>query len=53
MEFFIDFEYLAGRQNEIVVAKNVSDSFRFKSPYILIFDGFEKNVSIGQDGHIA
>ena len=38
IEVVIDFEYLRGRQNEIVVkevsvaGENVSDSFRFESP---------------------
>jgi len=51
MEVVIDFEFLRGRTNEIIVKKlsiaaaNVSDSFRFKCPYRMTLNW--------DDGHIA
>jgi len=58
MEVVIDFEYLKGRQNEIVVkelsvaSRNVTDSFRFKSPYNLATHGSDENGLNRDDGHI-
>lgn len=49
MDVFIDFEFLKGLQNDIVVkelslaAKNASGSFRFKSPYTMVPHGSEEN----------
>jgi len=49
MEFVIDFEFFRGRQNEIVVkeisvaAKNMVDSFCFKSPYSMTSQGSDEN----------
>jgi len=49
MEVGIDFEFLRWRQNEIVVkeisvaAANVSETFRFKSPYITASHGSAEN----------
>jgi len=59
MEVVIDFEFLRGRQNEIVVkelsvtAANVSDIFRFKSPYTMASQDSEENGLNWEDGHIA
>ena len=58
MEFIIDFEFLRGRQNEIVVkelfvAAAVSDSFSFKSPYTMTPHGSDENGLNGEGGHIA
>ena len=59
MEVVIDFEFLRGRQNEIVVkelsveAANVSETFRFKSPYIMASHGSDENGLNWEDGHIA
>ena len=59
MEVVMDFEYLTGRQNEIVVkelsvaAKNLSDSFRFKIPYIMTSHG-SKGIGLNWENcHIA
>ena len=58
MEVVIDFEYLKGRQNEIVVkelsvaSRNGSDSFRFKSPYNMATHGSDENGLNWDDGHI-
>jgi hypothetical protein len=58
MEAVIDFEYLRGRQNEIIVkelavaGKNVSESFRFESPYTMTAHGSEENGLNWADGHI-
>jgi len=49
MEVVIEFKFLRGRQNEIVVtelsvvAANVSENFRFKSPYIMTSHGSDEN----------
>ena len=49
MEVVIDFEFLRGRQNEIVVkelskaAKNMVDSFCFRSPYTIMSHGSDEN----------
>jgi len=59
MEVVIDFEFLRGRQNEIVVkelsvaAKNMIDSFRFKIPYSMTTQGSDKNWLNWDYGHIA
>jgi len=59
MEFVIDFEFLRGRQGEIVVkelsvaANNMIDSFRFKSPYSTTSHGSEENGLNWEDRHIA
>jgi len=59
MEVVIDFEFLRGRQNEIVVnelsvaAENMIDSFRFKSPYSLTSQDSDENGLNWEDGHIA
>jgi len=59
MEVVIDFEFLRGRQNEIVVnelsvaAANVSETLRFKSPYIIASHGSDENGLNWEDGHIA
>jgi len=59
MEIVIDFEFLRGRTNEIIVkeisiaAANVSDSFRFKSPYLISPHGSVENRLNWDDGHIA
>ena len=53
MEVVIDFEYLKGRQNDIVVkelsvaSRNVTDSFRFKSPITWRLTPRTKTGSIG------
>jgi len=58
MEEVIDFEYLKGRQNEIIVkelsvaSRNVTDSFRFKSPYSMATHGSDENGLNWDDGHI-
>ena len=58
MEVVIDLEYPKGCQNEMVVrkpsvaAKNVSDSFRFTSPYS-IPHGSDENGLKWEDGHKA
>ena len=57
MEVVIDFEYVKGRKNEMVVkeltgaAKNVYDSFRFMCPYIMMPHGSENGLN-WEDGHI-
>ena len=49
MEVVIHFEFLRGRQNEIVVkelavaGKNVSESFRFESPYAMAAHSSDEN----------
>jgi len=59
MEVVIDFEFLKGRQGEIVVkelsvpANNMNVSFRFKSPYTMTSHGSDENGLIWEDGHIA
>ena len=59
MEVVIDFEYLRGRQNEIIVkeeavaGENVSDSFRFESPYHMAPHGSTKNGLNWDDGNRA
>jgi len=59
MEVVIDFEFLRGRTNEIIVkelsiaAANVSDSFRFKSPYPMTTHRSVENGLNWDDGHIA
>ena len=59
MEVVTEFEFLRGRQNEIVVkefsvaAANVSETFRFKSPYITASHGSDKYGLNWEDGHIA
>jgi len=59
MEVVTDFEFLRGRQNEIVVteisvvAANVSESFSLKSPYIMASHGSDENGFNWEDGHIA
>ena len=59
MEVVIDFEFLRGRQNEMVVkelsvaAKNMIDSFRFNSPYSITSQGLDVNGLHWEDGHIA
>ena len=58
MEVVIDFEYLKGRQNEIIVkelsvaSRNVTDSIRFKSPYNMPTHGSDENELNWDDGHI-
>jgi hypothetical protein len=58
MEVVIDFEFLHGRHNEIVVkelavaGKNVSESFRFESPYAMADHGSDENGINWDDGHI-
>jgi len=59
MEVVIDFEFLRGRQSEIVVkelsvaAKNMIDSFRFKSPYSMTLHGSDENGLNWEYVHIA
>jgi len=59
MEIIIDFEFLRGPKNEIVVkelsgaAANVSETLRFKSPYIKASHGSDENGLNWEDGHIA
>ena len=59
IEIVINFEFLRGRQGEIVVkelsvaAKNVIDSFRFKSPYSMTSHGSDENGLNWEHGHIA
>jgi len=59
MEVVIDFEYLRGRQSEFVVkelsvlAKNMIDSFRFKSPNSMTPHGSDENGLNWEDGQIA
>jgi len=59
MEVVIDFEFLRGRQNELVVkelsiaAANVSYSFRFKSPYTMTSHGSDENGLNCEDGHVT
>jgi len=59
MEVVIDFEFLKGRQGEIVIkelsvaANNMNDSFRFKSPYTMTSHGSDENGLNWEDGHIA
>ena len=58
MEVVIDFEYLKGRQNEIIVkelsvaSRNVTDSIRFKSTYNMPTHGSDENELNWDDGHI-
>jgi len=58
IEVVIDFEYLKGRQNEIVVkiisvaSRNLTDSFRFKSHYNMATHGSDENGLNWDDGHI-
>jgi len=59
MEVVIDFEFLRGRQCEIVfkelsvAAKNMIDSFRIKSPYRMTSHGSDENALNWEDAHIA
>ena len=59
MEVLIDFEFLRGRQGEIVVkelsveARNMIDSFRFKSLYSMTSHGSDENGLNWEDGHLA
>ena len=59
MEVIIDFEFLMGRTNEIIVKElsiasaNVSDSFRFKSSYPKTPHGSVGSGLNWDDGHIA
>ena len=59
MEFVIEFEFLRGRQNEIVVKEhsvasaNVSESFRFKITYIIASHGSNENGPNWENGHIT
>jgi len=59
MEAVIDFEFLKGRQNEIVVkelsvaAKNLQDSFRFRSRYSMSSHGSDENGLNWEYGRIA
>ena len=59
MEVLIDFEFLRGRQGEIVVkelsvaANKMIDSFRFKSPYSMTSHGSDENGLNWEDGHLA
>jgi len=59
MDVVIDFEFLRGRQSEIVVkefsvaAKNMVESFRLKSPYSMTSYGSDENGLNWEDGHIA
>jgi len=53
MEVIIDFEFLRGRHNEIVkelsvAAANVSETIRFKSPYIMASEALMKTGSTGK-----
>jgi hypothetical protein len=49
MEVVIDFEFLCGYQNEIIIkelavaGKNVSESLRFESPYAMAAHGSDEN----------
>jgi len=58
MEVVIDFEYLKGRQNEIVVkdlsvaSRNVTDSLPFKSPYTMATHSSDENGLNWDNGHI-
>ena len=55
----IDFEYLRGRQNEMVVkeaavaGENVSESFRFEPPYYMAPHGSVENGLNWDDGNVA
>jgi len=59
MEVVIVFEFFRGCTNEIIVkelsiaAADVSDSFRFKSPYPMTTHGSVENGLNWDDGHIA
>ena len=59
MEVAMDFEFLRGRHNEIVVkelsvaVKNMIDSFRFKSPYSMTSQASDENGLNWEDGQIA
>jgi len=59
MEVVIDFEFLKGRQGEIVVkeisvaANNMNYSLRFKSPYTMTSHGSDENRFNWEDGHKA
>jgi hypothetical protein len=58
MEVVIDFEFLRERQNEIVVKKlavagqNLSELFRFESPYAMAALSSDENGLNWDDGHI-
>ena len=58
MEVVIDFEFLRGRHNEIVVkelavaGKNFGESFRFECPYAMAAHGSDENGLNWDDGHI-
>ena len=58
MEVVIDFEYLKGRQDEMVVkelsvaSENVSDSFRFERTYDMMSNGSGANGLNSTDIHI-
>jgi hypothetical protein len=49
MNVVIDFEFLRGRQNKIA-GKNVSESFRLKSPYAMAAHGSDENGLIVMTG---
>jgi len=59
MEVVIGFEFLKGRQGEIVVkelsvaANNMNDSFRLRSPYTMTSQGSDENGLNWEDAHIA
>jgi len=59
MEVIRDFEFLRGRQYQIVVkelsvaAANVSETFRFKSPYNVASHSPDENGLNCEDGHMA
>ena len=58
MEVVIYFEYLRGRQKQVVVkevsvaGENVSDSFRYENLYYMAPHGCDENGLIWDDGHI-
>ena len=55
----IDFEYLKGRQNEMVVkeaavaGENISESFRFEPPYYMAPHGSVESGLNWHDGNIS
>ena len=59
MEVVIDFEFMWGRQNEIVVkeasvaGENVDESFRFEPPYYMAPLGSVENGLNWDDGNVA
>jgi len=59
MEVGIDFETLRGSLNEIVVkelsmaAKNIFETFCFRSPYSMTSHSSDENGHNWEDGHIA